>query len=61
MDNRIKKLVRRKHILTDGVREIIAAQSEEGINRSKMTLYITQLLFNASQPQTQWLHYHLQQ
>jgi len=61
MDDRIKKLVRRKHILTDGVREIIAARPEDGINRSKMTLYITQFLFDASQAQAQWLHYHLQQ
>jgi hypothetical protein len=61
MNNRIQKLVRRKHVLPHDISKVIAAQFQGGIDRRKVTLHITQLLFNASQTQAQWLHYHLQQ
>lgn len=60
-DERIEKLVRRQHILADGIRKIIAARREGRINGRKMPLYIRQFLVDASQSQAEWLHVHRQQ
>jgi hypothetical protein len=61
IDNRIKKLVRREHVLPHRVSEVITVQLELGVDRGEMTLDLAQLIINASEAQAQWSYNHVQQ
>ena len=50
-ENRIEKLVRREHVQSHDIREIVAPQLEQGIDRREMALNVTQLLFDSDEAQ----------
>src|ERR1700719_1828465 len=60
MDDGIQKLIRREHVLPHGISKIIAGQIENGVDRRKVTLNVTQLVLYAPQAQAQGFHCHLQ-
>jgi hypothetical protein len=57
LNDRIKKLVRRKHVLAHGVGKVITATVEYGVDGWKVMLHITQLIFNAPKVQSQRFQY----
>src|ERR1022692_3720226 len=60
MNDGIQKLIPREHVLPNGISKIIAAQIENGVDRRKVTLNVTQLILYAPQTHAQGFRCHLQ-